>query len=555
MPTVPARAHLCAPRLMLLLAVLLPAGLGCWQPEAPFPPPPPPKPALGINLTGPADWNSEVPFADVFRFSRAWLSQKPGAPFGGGPPLELDERGWIKRLEPGCFAETPLVTDSKGWTPGGVYTVHWTGQGKVRISEGEVVSESRSGMQVRMPAGRGGFFLQIRETEPSDPVRDIQVLLPGVTLESLAANPWNPTFLERWQGVACLRFMDFMLTNNSKQRTWADRPVVEDATFTVKGIPVELLCDLANRLEADAWFCLPHLADDDYVRQFAAVVRDRLDPKRKAYLEYSNEVWNPMFDQHQHSVQEGTRLGLSRNQGQAGLRYTAQRSLEIFAIFEQVLGGHDRLVRVLAAQDANPNTGREILGWQDAARKADALAIAPYIGMSIPEKGEGLTAAEVSTWTVDRFFDEVEAQALPKVLDWMAQNQALAKSRGLRLVAYEGGQHFVGVQGGENNEALTKLLMAANRHPRIGKLYDRFYAGWEAAGGDLLCHFASVAGWDKWGCWGLLEHTGQDIQAAPKYLATMAWARGLGQHVGPLPAVAEPGPAAAGPAPAAAPRP
>ena len=34
------------------------------------------KPALGINLAGPADWNTELPFVDAFRLSRAWISQK-----------------------------------------------------------------------------------------------------------------------------------------------------------------------------------------------------------------------------------------------------------------------------------------------------------------------------------------------------------------------------------------------------------------------------------------------------------------------------------------------
>ena len=35
-------------------------------------------------------------------------------------------------------------------------------------------------------------------------------------------------------------------------------------------------------------------------------------------------------------------------------------------------------------------------------------------------------------------------------------------------MAYEGGQHMVGVIGGENNEAMTRLFQEANRHPRMG---------------------------------------------------------------------------------------
>ena len=34
------------------------------------------QPRLGINLNGPADWNTELPFVDVFRLSRPWISQR-----------------------------------------------------------------------------------------------------------------------------------------------------------------------------------------------------------------------------------------------------------------------------------------------------------------------------------------------------------------------------------------------------------------------------------------------------------------------------------------------
>jgi hypothetical protein len=37
------------------------------------------QPRLGINLAGPADWNTELPLVDVFRLSRTWISQKKGA--------------------------------------------------------------------------------------------------------------------------------------------------------------------------------------------------------------------------------------------------------------------------------------------------------------------------------------------------------------------------------------------------------------------------------------------------------------------------------------------
>ena len=46
-----------------------------------------PRPALGINLSGPADWNTELPFVDAFRLARAWISQQQGAGWGSPSPF------------------------------------------------------------------------------------------------------------------------------------------------------------------------------------------------------------------------------------------------------------------------------------------------------------------------------------------------------------------------------------------------------------------------------------------------------------------------------------
>ena len=294
---------------------------------------------------------------------------------------------------------------------------------------------------------------------------------------------------------------------------------------------MELLCDLANRLQADAWVCLPHEANDDYVREFAKLVKAKLDPERMVYVEYSNEVWNGQFQQNKYAGEQGQKLGLAEKSWEAAWRYTAQRSMEIFRIWEAALGGRERLVRVLPTQAGNSYVAKQIVGWKDAGRNADALAIAPYISMNIPKEGKKLNADDVSTWSVDRFLDYVETNALPECIRWMAEHRKIADEHGLKLVCYEAGQHFVGVAGGENNEALTRLLHAANAHPRMVEIYGKYYAAWEANGGDLLCHFSSVGQWSKWGSWGLLQFADDDTKQSPKFVASMKWAKKLGQPV------------------------
>ncbi len=511
------------------LLLLLAACTSCGSSSAAAQPPTP-KPALGINLSGPADWNTELPFVDVFHLSREWISQKRGEGWGKGPSLELDEQGWIKKLEPNCFAETPLCTIEGGHYPSGEWTILWEGEGKLELSKGKVLKPDKQSMKVNIDANGGGFFLRILETNPKNPIKNIRVLMPGVTEKQAAENPWSKSFLDRWRGVACLRFMDFQETNNSKQKAWTDRPQPSDATYTRRGIPIELLCDLANRLEADAWFCIPHEANDDYIRQFAKLVKEKLAHKRKAYIEYSNEVWNGQFEQHRYAAEQGKKLGFAEKEWEAAWRFTAHRSVEIFKIWETEFGGKDRLVRVLPSQAANSYVSEQVLSWKSASKQADVLAIAPYISMNIPpgmRSNPPLFAEKVTQWTVDQFLDHVEQNALPQCIEWMKANKKVADEHQLKLVCYEAGQHFVGIGGAENNEALTKLLHAANAHPRMKTIYAKYLAAWKKSGGDLLCHFSSVGAWSKWGSWGVLQYADDDLAHSPKYQALNQWRQSL----------------------------
>ena len=522
-------------RLTSLSAIFLAAAfLGLWTLSSASAAAPPAQPRLGMNLNGPADWNTELPFVDVFRLSRSWISQRQGTSWGQGPQLALDEHGWVTRLEPNCWAETPLCTVEPGHYPSGRYTVRYDGEGRLEfVHAARVVSREPGQMVIEVDSSKGGFFLQLRETNPANYVRNIRVIMPGFE-ETYQQNPFHPVFLQRWQGVACLRFMDWMHTNGSKLSHWSDRPTPDDATFTEQGVALEVMIDLANRLDADPWFCLPHLADDDFVRRFAELVQQRLEPERKVYVEYSNEVWNGQFEQSRWAGQQGQQLGFADKPWEAGWRYTAYRSVQIFRIWEQVFGGTGRLVRVLPSQGANPYVSERVVEFQDAYRHADALAIAPYISCNVPVQGQGLTTAQVEKWTVDQALDHMEKTALPESIGWIQGQKKVADKYGLKLVAYEGGQHMVGVGGGENNETVMKLFHAANRHPRMGEIYRQYYAAWTEAGGDLFCYFSSVGSWSKWGSWGILQFYDDDPLQSPKFLATMRGPRNAARGCGTL---------------------
>jgi hypothetical protein len=480
---------------------------------------------LGINLAGIADWSTEHPFVDLFKTARPWISQREGAEWGEGGALALTPEGWVAALEAGQFAETLLFSADPVYAAGldGEYTILYDGEGEIAFRGGNVtiIDAAPGRMVVEAKPTQGAVFLQIVATNAANPLRNIRFLLAG-SEATYATQPFNPAFLERLAPFRVLRFMDWMATNNSVIAEWADRPQVTDANYAVKGVPVEVMVQLANTLHADMWVNMPHDATDDYVREFATIVHTELDADLRVYVEYSNETWNGQFQQAQYVSEQGLALNLAEGDGfWSGLRFHSQRAVAMFAIWEDVFGGTDRLVRVLASQAANAWTGEQVAVWEDAFQHADALAIAPYFSCDDP--GNPATAAEIGKLSVAALLDRQMANVATGgcAHQYMLDNLAVAEQFELELVAYEGGQHLAGYGGAENDEALTALFIAANQHPRMGDVYKQYLEQWQAAGGGVFMAFTDIAPPSPFGTWGLLESVTQNPADAPKYQAVL----------------------------------
>lgn len=109
--------------------------------------------------------------------------------------------------------------------------------------------------------------------------------------------------------------------------------------------------------------------------------------------------------------------------------------------------------------------------------------------------------------------------ALAQVYDWVEDYADFAQAEGLQLLAYEGGQHLVGFNGVENNDAITNLFIEANRDPRLGDIYREYLETWFELGGGLFMNFSDITSSSKWGSWGTLEYLGQE--SSPKYNALL----------------------------------
>jgi hypothetical protein len=175
-----------------------------------------------------------------------------------------------------------------------------------------------------------------------------------------------------------------------------------------------------------------------------------------------------------------------------------------------------------------PRIAEEKLGFQEAYRSCDALAVPAFFHFRVQARSEDPArpdASAVAAWGVDQLLDHVERGPLAEAIGAVTTMKAVADRHGVKLVAFAGGQGLVGVEGGEGYEPLNVLFREANRHPRMGEFYPRLLDAWKQAGGGLFCLFASTGNWGRHGCWGLLQHAAEGEREQPKYRAVMEWNR------------------------------
>ena len=369
---------------------------------------------IGMNLERVSDNSVAWVFKDAFQSSRPWTSYgyntATGAlTLGGGGPVTVDPQGWPTTLNQitnslGQLVQQRLTTQMFDGIAGnyasGVYRAEWDGSGTlVWGGDATVIEQGNSAGRyyalLNVVAGSNGITLSLNAMSSTDPVRNIDVWMPDYNGQSFAGQQWtpgaafspfHPLFVERLEPFDTIRFMDMQLTNSSDIVTWADRRAVDAATQMSNrsgfqsGIAPEYMVELANEVQANAWFNMPYLADDDFVRNFATLVRDSLDPGLKVYVEWSNEVYNyaPGFETYPWVTEQ---LASPENAGVDRWTFVANQIRQDFAIWTDVFAGAtDRLVRVVAGWEADSTVVDQILQQMDG--DFDAISPSAYVQLS-----------------------------------------------------------------------------------------------------------------------------------------------------------------------------
>ncbi|MFM8735411.1 MAG: Calx-beta domain-containing protein [Pirellulales bacterium] len=534
--------------------------------------------AVGMNLEQVVDWSPAWTFTDAFKASRPWITHafNPATwatswDDPSTPPLALDANGNVTRLAtwttPGGQtlqqrAGTLMFRGLGGGYAAGTYRAEWDGDGVVsfgfdaRVTASGKTAAGRTWADLLVTPSDDGIYMVIESTNPANPARNFNVWMPdwqgrrfaGQRWEPGAAfSPFHPLFLERLAPFHTLRFMAMQETNSSDIRTWADRRDATDirqgsgsggtvSEPLVNGMSVEYMVQLANDLDADAWFNMPHMADDTFVRNFATYVRDHHEPGRKAYVEWANEVWNFGWGfEASQWVAEQTRLptnaGLDPDLAHwivAGRE--AKRDMDIWS--DVFTSQAERIVRVAAGWAAvDWATGQiaEAMGGS-----FDVIAIAPYITLTDEQR-----ATYSAATTVDRVLADTRADVATS-LEWTANHARLARDwaarlgRPIGLVAYEGGPHLDG-----RGEPYQAAFHAAANDPRMGDIYRDYLRGLDASGMQLFVdfQFTSQPGDGPWGDFAKLHRMDEPVATAWRYAAVVAAADGSLWSAAPPPPV------------------
>lgn len=487
---------------------------------------------IGINVAGLHDYDTQIPLKDAMKSARMWFHQEiDGGEWDIDEPLDLRPDGWPASIAPGRAAATIMLIEKDGNYPGGVYSVFYEGEGTLEFSWDAFVINSEPGvMQVDVEPDFG-IMMRIIATNPENPIRNVRVIPPGFE-DNYADEPFMPHFLDLMQHYDVIRFMDWGVINNHPISEWENRTTPDFYTWQGNGsekdgVPYEVMIQLANTLQVDPWINIPHLADDNYITELANLIHDQLDPNLTLYIEYSNEVWNSLFDQAHYAREQGIALGLGGGDDFVGqMRFHSQRSVEMFDIFENVFGGTDRLNRVMGGWTGNLFVAETILNWQDAWQKTDSYAIAPYFGGSI---GSEENLPLLDGIAMEELMDMLQSSMRSTLNQQTAINSYL-QSIGIELITYEAGQHLVRETvfwGGDDNEVVDNLFMNANRHELMYRIYLEYYTRWEAMFGGLMTPFNSVERYSRYGSWGLKEIWNQPDADSPKWRATVDFINGV----------------------------
>lgn len=514
--------------------------------------------ALALNLAEVVGWSTELPFIDVMHNATRWIGHLPDQ-WGGMDEAALfeagvlDEDGWptgvprnARRISTSVLVDLPAEMTSTA----GRWHAHWEGTAYLGFTgAARNVRFGDNSATFDFAPGNGAVLIQFNRGS----VRNLTIVHERNLAAFEAGALFNPDWLVRVGDVEQFRFMDWMLTNNSEVTSWDQRARMSDYSWARRGVPLEAMIRLANETGAEPWFTLPHLADENYVRQFAQTVHDSLNPELRAWFEFSNEVWNWTFAQADWAEQ-AARGRWDREWG--WVQFAAVHAAEVMGLVDEVYAdAPERRVRVLGLFTGWLGLEHDMLEAPDYVAEDpshrppresfDALAVTGYFSAEFSSEDkqallqtwladsleaaqasadeQGLTGEARDVYLTAHRFDQALDLAGRELLDGsvsgnpensvrdlidrtLTHHAAIARSYDLALVMYEGGSHVVVRPEFHEDQELVQFFTLLNYSPQMGDLYRALLTGWRSLTQAPFNAYMDIGMPSVWGSWGALRH-------------------------------------------------
>lgn len=477
---------------------------------------------IGTNLPGFADWEPHRAMRNFMKNSRG----KP-IPYSNEcgcwsfdnreqilQEMNFDNNGYpigIPQVTTGGDTRLRYFVSSEGrnMVPGQTYLLLYEGAGTISIS-GAVSNVVSSAGRIQFDlGGNGTFWFQIVESQATNHIRNIRVVRLADEFEDIFAQPFYQEFLNKIEPFSYLRFMDWMATNNNPIVEWDQRPLPSYFSYgTGMGVPYEIIVKLANLTGKDIWLCVPHAANTDFIQQMAEFFRDSLNENINIYLEYSNEVWNWIFQQAQYNINNNP-LGLMYG------RAYSEKAKNVFRIWHEVFQGQECRVKRVVGLQARFNYLNEHIMAHFRQDEWDYGSPTHYFGLDHGETGN----PRLDLLGVNATVQDIMNNAWNRFLDFKGsvnQDYRNVHIFGKEVITYEGGQHFVGNVFG-TTYPYQQAMWDAQSSPEMYDMYIAVHDSIKSWGCKLATNF-SLAGPQEsvYGSWGVMEH----IDVAPPYMTT-----------------------------------
>ncbi|MFX1374589.1 MAG: hypothetical protein ACFFA0_02145 [Promethearchaeota archaeon] len=481
---------------------------------------------FGMNIGGINDWGREWPFTNLMKMCRPWLTGNDHWVSGGDnlwdtgliDQIQCDEDGYPLEL-PLDFGLEALQIVHTGFAsmynlPLGTYVFLYEGEGEFEFTGNWYVINNTPGRYVLNLTNTNSFNgIRIQSSIFGNHARNFRLIQSEYEVSYLD-NLFNPVWLEKLSDFSTVRFMDWGKTNfHDSLENWNNRSLVSEYCYSHdKGVPYEIMIELCNLLDKDAWVCVPHEASNDYISQMAQLFYNNLEPELTLYVEYSNELWNWMFPCSHYCHDNGN---LSVPWPERIVPFI-QNALDIFtSVFS---GDSSRLKRVVGIQAGWFDVGNRTISNIDQ-ESFDIVSPTAYFGFNddaisfLNQKGEYTTVEDVFNLAVNG----IDENIIPSIALYLNRTIELGK----KLMFYEAGQHLTPDPFG-SIQPYGQVLVDIQYHDAIYYLYNYLFnrirdlrdnVDYEENFLMMIFSFASGPS-VQYGTWGVLP----DIFLEPPYM-------------------------------------